>query len=78
MTGSPDKERPLDMEAIERALEALSKRLRDRELRAHVYIVGGAAMILARRRSKATVDVDALMIDQRTTVLEAAREVARE
>ena len=35
-------------------------------------------MILAHRRSENTLDVDALMIDPRETVLNAAREVARE
>ncbi len=61
-----------------RAFEALSERLRERGLKGHVYVGGGAAMILEHRRSLSTLDVDALMIDERDAVLEAAGDVARD
>lgn len=41
-------------------------------------MVGGAAMVMAHRRSKSTLDVDALTIDPREAIVEAAAEVARE
>lgn len=77
MSGSPDKDLRFDKKAVEQAFGALSDRLRERGVRATVYIVGGAAMILAHRRSENTLDVDALMIDPREAVLNASREVAR-
>lgn len=68
----------LDRNAILSALEALSERMRQKRLRAHIYIVGGAAMSLTHRRSQATFDVDALIVDETGSVIEAAREVAAE
>lgn len=68
----------LDRNAILDALEALSERMRKKRLRAHIYIVGGAAMSLTHRRSRATFDVDALIVDETGSVVEAAREVAAE
>ena len=49
-----------------------------RGVRAHVYIAGVAPLVLAHCRSRITMDVDALSVDPRGPVLEAAREVARE
>lgn len=77
MYGFPEVDPRFDKDAIEQAFDALSDRLRERGVRATVYIVGGAAMILAHRRSETTLDVDALIMDPRDTVLDAAREVAR-
>lgn len=68
----------LDRNAILDALEALSERMRQKRLRAHIYIVGGAAMSLTHRRSHATFDVDALIVDETGSVVEAAHEVAVE
>ena len=42
------------------------------------YVVGGAVMVMAHRRSKSTLDVDALAIDSREAGLEAGKGVARE
>ena len=78
MLGSPESGRPLDRRAIQRAFEGLEKHLAERGVRAHVYIVGSAALVLAHRRSRTTMDVDALSIDHRGAVLDAARSVARE
>ena len=68
----------LDRPKLLRALDSLAKRLRKQGVRGQVHIVGGAAMVLSYRRSRATSDVDALVIDERNAVLCAAREVARE
>ncbi len=78
MRGSRRQDLQLYRADIVRAFEALSVRLAEREVRAHIYIVGGAAMMLTHRRSKGTVDVDALMIDPREVVMEAATEVGRD
>lgn len=77
MSGSrPD--RLLCRDDLEEAFQALEQKLAEQGVRAHVYFVGGAAMAMAYRRSRRTMDVDALTIDQRETVLEASAEVGRE
>ena len=79
MSGSPPPDpRELDAQALRRAFDGLSRQLAARNIKAHIYVVGGAAMILAHRSTRATQDVDALAIDRREEVLEAAGEVARE
>ena len=78
MIGSPDSPEGLDRRAIQKAFSGLSRNLGVRDVRAHIYVVGGAAMVLAHRASRATRDVDALAIDRREEVLAAAGEVARE
>ena len=66
----------LDHDAIMKLFEELSERLGNRKLRAHVYIVGGAAMILGFRRSRTTHDVDGRIENDKEGVLQAAREIA--
>ena len=78
MNGSPDSLEGFDRQAIQKAFSGHSRHLGAREIRAHIYVVGGAAMVLAHRASRATRDVDALAIDRREEVLAAAGEVARE
>lgn len=68
----------LDRKTILAAFEALSERLRRKGFRAHIYIVGGAAMALTHRRSQGTFDVDALIVEESGSVMAAAREVAGE
>lgn len=77
MSGFPDPHL-LDRQALGRAFDGLSRQLAARDIRAHIYVVGGAAMVLAHRAERLTRDVDALAIDRRDEVLEAAAEVARE
>ena len=77
MSGFPDPS-ALDGQALRRAFDGLSRQLATRDIRAHIYVVGGAAMVLAHRSARLTRDVDALAIDRRDEVLEAAGEVARE
>ena len=51
--------------ALQRALDGLARRLGARDIKAHIYVVGGAAMVLAHRSERFTRDVDALAIDRR-------------
>ncbi len=78
MSGFPDTPRALDRQALEQAFRSLSRHLGARDIRAHIYVVGGAAMALAHRASRSTLDVDALALDHRAEVLAVAGEVARE
>lgn len=71
-------ERLLDARDLLRAFRGHEERLAVREVRAHVYVVGGAAMVMAYRRSRTTMDVGALTMGPRETVLRAASEVAQE
>ena len=78
MLCSPESGRALDRAAIQQAFEGIEEYLAKHGLRAHIYIVEGAALMLAHRRSRSTMDVDALSIDHRDAVLAAARSVAQE
>lgn len=78
MPGSRESGRPLGCVGIQRALERLERHLAESGVRAHIYIDGSAPLLLAHRRSRTTVDVDALLIDPRDVVLDSARKVARE
>ena len=77
MSGFPDP-LALDRQALQRAFDGLSRHLAERGIKAHIYVVGGAAMVLAHRSARLTRDVDALAIDRREEVLEAAAKVADE
>ncbi len=78
MPGSRPRGRPLDRATLQRAFSSLARHLAARGVRAHIYVAGSAPLVLAHRRSRTTLDVDALAIDPRGPVLEAVREVARE
>ena len=60
------------------ALEGLEEQLASQDVRAHIYIVGSAVLLMAHRRSHTTMDVDALSIDHRDVVLAAAKAVAKQ
>lgn len=77
MSGFPDPW-ALDRQALQRAFDGLSRHLAERDIKAHIYVVGGAAMVLAHRSARVTRDVDALAIDRRDEVLAAAADVAAE
>lgn len=77
-SGIRNEKRLLDREGLLRVLDALSQRLGELGLRANIHLAGGACMILAHQRTRATLDVDALFIDERESVLGAAREVAKD
>ena len=68
---------PLNRNDIVGLFHELSGKLRDRGVRGHVYIVGGAAMILGFRRDRTTHDVDARIENDKEAVLAAAADVAR-
>ena len=72
MTGS------LDREALIGLLDDLAERLQRRNVRAQVYIVGGAAMSLAFDRHRTTHDVDARIDAGHGALVEAVQEIARE
>ena len=72
MTGS------LDREALIGLLDDLAERLERRNVRAQVYIVGGAAMSLAFDRRRTTHDVDARIDAGHGALVEAVQEIARE
>lgn len=57
-------------------LGKLDAELQDRGLGGTIFIVGGAAMVLAYNASRATADIDAIL-EPRDVLLDAAAEVAR-
>ena len=72
MSGSLDRNTLLDL------LDDLSRRMERVRVRAHIYIVGGAAMMLAFRRDRTTHDVDARIDAGHGALIEAVREIAHE
>ena len=58
-------------------LEELAELLRIRTTTARIYIVGGAAMALAYDSDRFTHDIDALILDNHTTVTQAVHDIAR-
>ena len=68
----------LDRDALIELLDDLAARLRRRRVRAHVYVIGGAAMTLAFARERSTHDIDARIDSAHAAVTEAVREIARE
>ena len=72
MTGALDRDR------LGRLLDALDDRLRRANVRARLYVVGGAAMLLAHGRTRATSDVDARIDAANEAVIAAVADVAAE
>lgn len=68
---------PLSRAEIIRALERLSELLVERGVKADLYVVGGAALVLAFDARPATRDVDAAF-KSKNEVYKAASQVARE
>ena len=68
----------LDRDALLELLDDLAQRLRHRRVRAHVYVMGGAAMTLAFARERSTHDIDARIDSAHAAVTEAVRDIARE
>ena len=63
MPGSPDPHGALDRATLRKLFDELAEELAHVRTRAHVYIVGGAAMTMAYQRDRATHDVDAKIED---------------
>lgn len=64
----------LDQAALDQAFARLAELLSRRRVVGHVYIVGGAAMIMAYHAERATRDVDALILEGHGPVMDAARQ----
>ena len=67
---------PLNRHDIVGLLTELSEKLKDRGVRGHIYIIGGAAMVLGFRHDGTTHDVDARVKSDKEAVLAAAAEIA--
>ncbi len=61
---------------FDEALADLSRELERARVRGHLYVIGGAAMIMAYGRIEATADIDALGVENQAVVQAAARRVA--
>ena len=68
---------PLNRDDIVGLLGELSEKLKDRGVRGHIYIIGGAAMVLGFRHDGTTHDVDARIKSDKEAVLAAAAEIAK-
>ena len=69
----------LDHGKLTALFEDLADHLRAQGVRGHIYVIGGAAMILAFQRDRTTRDVDAYVRNQgaeHASVMEAVRHVA--
>ena len=68
---------PFSADSLKEAFHELSVELRWQRIRAHVYIVGGAAMALGFDSRRQTMDVDALIREGHGPVVEAVRRIGR-
>ena len=68
---------PLNRNRLRELFDALSTELREQGHRAHIYIVGGAAMALCFDSRRSTHDVDARISSGHGPVTQAARRIAR-
>ena len=68
---------PFSAHSLEAALRDLSEELKWRHVRAHIYVIGGAAMALGFDNRRHTMDVDALITRGHGAVVEAVHRVGR-
>lgn len=68
---------PFSANSLEAAFRELSRELERQRVRAHVYVIGGAAMALGFDRRRQTMDVDALIKVGHGPVVEAVRRIGR-
>lgn len=68
---------PFSRDSLESAFRELSRELEFRRVRAHIYIIGGAAMALGFDGRRQTMDVDALIKVGHGPVMEAVRRIGR-
>ena len=68
---------PFSKDSLEAALRELSRELRWRRVRAHIYVIGGAAMALGFDDRRHTMDVDALIKKGHGPVVDAVRRIGR-
>ena len=77
MPGPRDPRGALDRDTLHQLFDELADELARAQVRAHVYIIGGAAMTMAYQRDRATHDVDDRIDDGHEAVLAAVRTIAR-
>lgn len=77
MSGPDSPRGALDRDTLRRLFDELADELARVQARAHVYIVGGAAMMLAYQRDRTTHDGDARIDDGHAAVLAAVETIAR-
>ena len=68
---------PFSARRLEAAFRELSRELRFYRIRAHIYIIGGAAMALGFDTRRHTMDVDALIKRGHGPVVDSVRRIAR-
>ena len=68
---------PLLREGIADALQELSDELKRARVKAHLYLVGGAAIAMAFRDSRRTYDLDVLITEGHGPVVDETRRIAR-
>ena len=68
---------PFSKDSLEAALRELSRELRWRRVRAHIYVIGGAGMALGFDDRRHTMDVDALIKKGHGPVVDAVRRIGR-
>ena len=68
---------PFSASSLEAAFLELSRELGWRRARAHIYVIGGAAMALGFDERRHTMDVDALIKEGHGPVVEAVRRIGR-
>ncbi len=59
------------------ALQELSRELRFKGVRAHIYVIGAAAISLCFDARRTTMDVDALILEGHGPIVDAVRRIAR-
>ncbi len=68
---------PFSRPELTQALQELSMELRSKGVKAHLYIIGGAAISLAFDARRVTTDIDMLILDGPEPVMDAAQRIAR-
>lgn len=68
---------PFSRASLEAAFRELSRELQWHRVRAHIYVIGGAAMALGFDNRRHTMDIDALIKEGHGPVVEAVRRIGR-
>ena len=68
---------PFSADSLEAAFRDLSRELQWHHVRAHIYVIGGAAMALGFDNRRHTMDVDALIKRGHGPVVDAVRRIGR-
>ena len=67
----------LNREGLVALFEELERELKEKAVRGHIYVVGGAAMALGFREARTTNDIDVRIVAEHDAVLDAATAIAR-